>query len=366
MSLIDLQWFAAEDEGRTEEPSEYKLSEARKEGRLPKSQELNGIIVYLLALLLLVVLAPWVERKLEEVMIFFFSNSTATAIDNRQFAYVFVRYFLMLTLPFALMGMIAGVVANIVQNRGWIFTTKTIQPKFNKIIPKFGEYFKKTLFSVEGLFNIAKSLVKVALVSVIAFIFIRSDMSETLKLLQTGGPRLAMRQIAGMSAKILIVSALVLLVIGVADFFMQRRTFRESMKMTKQEVKEEFKMLEGDQETKSRLEQAQRQMLSVNMAQAVRESDVVITNPTHYAVALKWDSMTADAPMISAKGTDMTAQNIKRIAREADVPIVENKALARTLYTETEIGDIIPEAYIRVVAAVYGQIGFMERQGRQS
>ena len=131
--------------------------------------------------------------------------------------------------------------------------------------------------------------------------------------------------------------------------------------MTKQEVKEEFKEAEGDPEVKGRLEQAQKEMLRANMPKAVRESDVVITNPTHYAVALKWDSETQEAPMVNAKGMDNTALKIREIATESDVPVVENRPLARELYSNFDVGTIIPQQYLRLIADIYANIGYMEK-----
>lgn len=365
MSTIDLQWFAAEDEGRTEEPSEYKLRKAREEGRVAKSQELNSSIVLLLCVVLLIVLAPWMEKKFEESLIFFFNNSTQKMMTDPKFLYAFFRYFIILTVPFALVGLVGAVVANLIQNRGFMFTTKTIEPKFDRLIPNFGEYFKKTLFSFEGLFNVAKSIVKVIVIAIIAYVFIRADFPDLLSMLHTGGPALALRQIASMTAKILIACSIFLLAIAIADYFVQRRQFMESMKMTKQEVKEEYKEMEGDPEVKGHLESAQREMLQTNIPRAVKESDVVITNPTHFAVALEWKRETSDSPQVMAKGEDMTAQNMKRIARENDIPIVENKPLARGLYTDTKVGDIIPESYMMAIATVYVQIGYLDKKNKK-
>ena len=187
-------------------------------------------------------------------------------------------------------------------------------------------------------------------------------------LLQAASPALALRQIAFMVARILIVCALLLLGIGVLDYIVQRRQFMEEMKMTKQELKEELKELEGDPEVKHHLEAAQKEMLSRNMAKAVREADVVITNPTHFAVALQWQAGVQDAVATgrkrenAAKGEDAMAQSIKYIARKANVPIVENRPLARGLYTDTELGDIIPVQYLRAIATIYAQIGYMDKK----
>ncbi len=363
MSQIDLQWFSAEEEGKTEEPSEYKLRKARnEEGRVPKSQELNSSLIYVLLIVLLMLLAPWVERKLEEVTIFFFNNITSKSLSWGQIARIFLRYFVMLTIPFSVIGLVAGVTANLVQNKGFIFAPKLMIPKFDQILPNVGKYLKRTMFSFEGAFNVVKSLLKVVVIGFICFILIRRNLPTVLSMLHTAGPALALRQIARMAASQLLVTGLFLLVVGVIDYVVQKRQFMENMKMTKQEVKEEFKELEGDPEVKSRLENAQREMLAMNMPKAVREADVLVTNPTHFAVALKWQRGVDSSPKVTAKGEDMTALNMRRIAREADVPIVENKPLARGLYTDTKVGDIIPDVYLRAIAAVYAQIGYMDRK----
>ena len=364
MSQIDLQWFA-EQEDKTEEPTEHRLNEARKEGRVPKSQDLNGAIVSLLTTALLVALGPWMLEKFQEMMVFFFQNINEPHVDSRRFAIAFARYFLILAMPFSVTGLIAGVVANILQNRGFIFSLKPIQPKLSKIVPHFLKYLKNTIFSKKGVFNILKSLLKVGIIVVIAFLVIRNSLPKTLNYLHSAGPRSALKQEGAIIVLLMLLACFALLMFGIVDFVMQRRFFIDEMKMTKQEVKEEFKEMEGDPQVKGHLENARREMLRQNMPKAVREADVLITNPTHFAVALQWKQGVSDAPMVTAKGEDMTAQNMKRIARDADVPTVENRPLARALYTETEVGDIIPQAYLRVIAEVYAHIGYMDKQKRK-
>ena len=362
--LIDLQWFAAEDEGKTEEPSEQKLRKARQEGRVAKSQELSGTVVLLFVTMALVLLAPWFFRRILDMMSFYFTNATTAKVNSGKFFYVFVMNMAAIVLPLAAAGVFAGVVINLVQNGGYIFTTKTIEPKFSKIVPKFGEYFRRNFFSMMGLFNIAKSIGKVVIIATVAFFLIRRDVDTTLGFLQTATVEAAVVQVAWMVAKLLLTSTMILLAVGVLDYVMQRRDFREQMKMTKQEVKEEFKESEGDPEVKGRLESAQKELLSQNMPKAVREADVLITNPTHYAVALQWKQESQDAPMLTAKGTDETALTMRRLAAEASVPVVENRPLARGLYVEVEIGDIIPASYLRAVAIIYAQVGFLDKQAR--
>lgn len=222
-------------------------------------------------------------------------------------------------------------------------------------------FSEEIFFSLLGVFNILKSLFKLVIIGVVAYIQIKADLPTTLEFLHTGGVYLAMVAVAKMVAKLLITCAVILVVIGVVDYVVQRREFLKQNKMTKQEVKEEFKEAEGDPEVKGRLEQAQKEMLRANMPKAVRESDVVITNPTHYAVALKWDSETQEAPMVNAKGMDNTALKIREIATESDVPVVENRPLARELYSNFDVGTIIPQQYLRLIADIYANIGYMEK-----
>lgn len=354
---IDLQWFAAEDEGRTEEPSEYKIERARREeGRVPKSGELASAFVLILTVAMLIVMAPTIFRTCIDVFRFYFVRCTNPQVDDPNFAVAFANFFLRMVLPIAFVGAVGAVAGNLIQTRGFIFSLKPIAPKFSKIIPKFGEYFKKTLFSFQGIFNVAKSIVKLVIMASIAYFLIRRNIPALLMSIRNGLVDQAVSRISWMGAQILIVAAVLFIAIAIPDFFVQKHEFRESMKMTKQEQKEEFKELEGDPEVKSRLQQMQLSMMQQNIPRAVAESDVVITNPTHFAVALKYDRVMMEAPQVTAKGQDEVAFFIKRIANENNVPIVENRPLARGLYTDTEIGDIIPDTYLKAIAVIYGHI----------
>lgn len=360
---IDLQWFAAEDEGRTEEPSDLKLEKARKEGRVAKSQEVNGAFVFLFSVLTLLLLAKWLLKNFEEILVFFFTRSAQGNAVSGTSAVVFFNYFTKMVLPIAFVALVAGVAGNIIQNRGWMFSLKPITPNFKKILPHFGEYFKKTIFSRQGAFNIAKSLAKVAVLVLAAFTIIRSNMGELLFIVHQNGNVLgAFGKIASIAFKLLFTAAIFFFVISIPDYVIQRREFIDSLKMTKQEQKEEYKEMEGDPEVKGRIKQAQRQLLASNIPRAVAESDVVITNPTHYAVALKYDAAETDAPMVNAKGEDFMAQRIKEIARENDVPIVENRPLARGLYADVELGAIIPDMYFKAISIVYSHLKKFEKR----
>ena len=358
--LFDLQWFAsAEEEGRTEEPTEHKLKKAREEGRVAKSTEISGALVLLLPVIAIIILAPWIFKNCVEVIRFYFDRCASAELTDGALVYVFYNTFIKIVLPIGLIGMIAGVVGNIVQTKGFLFSTKPIEPKFSKIMPKFGQYFKKTIFSAEGAFNVFKSLFKVIVLFVISYVIISSDI-ETLLAMMNVSLWSGFCYIAKMAAKILLIAAFVFLAVAIPDYLVQKKQFMESMKMTKQEVKEEYKQMEGDPLVKSRLRQMMRNLLYQNLPKAVSESDVVITNPTHYAVAVKYDRTVAQAPVVNAKGTDDLAMRIKTLAKENNVEIVENKVLARELYTKVEIGDIIPEEYLQAMAIILAKVYTMK------
>lgn len=348
--------MAAEDEGRTEEPSEYKLEKARKEGRVAKSQEVSGALVLLLCALALLVLGKWLLQQLTSVLTFYFGRCGDYDLEDPTLVTFFYDVFIKCVLPILVISAVAAVAGNIIQTRGFIFSLKPIEPKFSKIVPRLGEYLKKTVFSAKGLFNVAKSIGKVAIIGLVAYIYISKDIFVLCEIIQNGQILSALGKIASMGMQILITVAVIFLVISIPDYFVQRHDFMEEMKMTKQEQKEEYKELEGDPEVKSKLQQMQRQLLSQNIPKAVSESDVVITNPTHFAVALKYDQDTSDSPIVNAKGQDEQAQTIKRLARENDIPIVENRPVARDLYTNVEVGDIIPEIYYNAIAVIYSHL----------
>lgn len=348
--------MAAEDEGRTEQPSEYKLEKTRKEGRVAKSQEISGALVLLLCVVTIVFLAKWLFSEIITIFKFYFTQCSTYDIKNPAFLPAFFNVFIKCVLPIGLISAISSVAANIIQTKGFIFSLKPIEPKFSKIVPKIGEYLKKTIFSAKGLFNVAKSFGKVAVICFVGYIYIKKDLFVLIDIIDNGNVAGALGQVAKMAAQILITVAVIFLAISIPDYFVQRHDFMEEMKMTKQEVKEEYKEMEGDPEVKSKLQQMQRQLLSQNVRKAVSESDVVIANPTHFAVALKYDQTVASSPMVNAKGEDNQALLIRRIAEENNVPVVENRPVARELYTNVEVGDIIPDIYFTVLAEIYSHL----------
>ncbi|GHT73131.1 flagellar biosynthesis protein FlhB [Spirochaetia bacterium] len=360
---MDLQWFAAEDEGRTEEPSEYKIRKAREEGRVAKSQELTGALVLLLPAVALLFLAPSMLKTCVEMITFYFSRITELdPVNDRLMALAFFQYFIRLVLPIVLVSMVSAIFANLVQT-GLLFTTKPLVPNFSKIVPHFGQYFQRTLFSVEGLFNFGKSVIKMIIIGGVAFVLIRSKIEELMNL-QTASAWTGLTLVASIAVRMLIICAVLLLVLSIPDILFQRWRHKESLKMSLQEVKEERKMYEGDPRIRQRIRQRMQEIMSRNMIANVPKADVVITNPTHFAVALEYNRDSMQAPQVTAKGQDEMAQRIKAIARENEVPIVENRPLARALYAETEVGDTVPLQYYEAVAAILSHVYNMDNRAR--
>ena len=355
-SKVHLQWFAAEDEGRTEEPSEYKLRKAREEGKVAKSQELVGAVGLLLPAAALLLLAPYYGRTLADMLRFYFSRVGQADItkDGGPLAAAFFSYFAKLTWPIAAVAVIAALASNLLQV-GFMFSVKPITPDFSKIVPRFGQYLKRTLFSTEALFNFVKSLVKIAIIGFVAYLTIKNELG---KLITSFAASFwdSVSLVGSLAMRLVIEVAVCLLALAIPDYLFQRRQFMESMKMSKEEVKEEHKMQEGDPLVKSRLRERMREILARNMAANVPKADVVITNPTHYAIAIEYNRERMMAPVVTAKGQDEIALRIKRIAQESGVPLVENRPLARALYAEVEIGDEVPAKYYQAIAAVLAHV----------
>ncbi|MCK5201318.1 MAG: flagellar type III secretion system protein FlhB, partial [Spirochaetales bacterium] len=237
--------------------------------------------------------------------------------------------------------------------------TKPITPDLNKITPNFVKFVQKSFLSTEALFNLGKSLFKVAIISLIAYINISRELEHIMGFLSATFAY-SFQAIAVISFKILIEAALAMLLLAIPDYFFQKKQHTESLKMTKQEVKEERKTTEGDPLVRNRLRERMREIMTQNMLQKVPEADVIITNPTHFAIGMEWSRESMTAPVVIAKGQDNMAQRIKSIARDNDVPIIENKPLARGLYAEVEIGEIIPEKYYQVMAVVFAEVYQMD------
>ncbi|HOV62433.1 MAG TPA: flagellar biosynthesis protein FlhB [Spirochaetia bacterium] len=353
--FVDIQWFAAEDEGRTEEPTEYKLRKAREEGRVARSTELSSAILLLFSIITLAILMPYIISTTMEMMQFFFSSSTKIDVTNtKRVAPIFLLYFVKIAAPLAGVAFVAALAGNLIQV-GFKFSAKPITPDFSRIVPKFGTFFKRAFASGETAFNLALSIAKIVAVGLIVYLNVKANLGLIVNFVSMPFA-LTVHSLLNIAFKIMLESAIVLLVIAIPDYFFQKRQYIESLKMSKQELKEERRMNEGDPLVKSRLRDRMRDILSKSMLANVPKADVIITNPTHFAVGLQFKRGRMIAPMVIAKGQDNLALAIRRIAEEHNVPIVENKPLARALYAEVELGDVIPDKYYEVIALILAQV----------
>jgi len=352
---IDIQWFAAEDEGRTEEPTEQKIRRAREEGKVARSMEFSSSLVLLFGVITVGILGKYILETLLDMMSFFlYAAEEIDPVTDGTIMPAFYGYFLRLFVPVASICFVGALMGNLVQV-GFLFTVKPIIPDFNRIVPNFGKFFKRAFFSGEAFFNLAKSILKIAVIGVIVYLNIRAELSAIIAFVSVPFGQ-AFLTISRTAFRILVEAAIVLTVLALPDYIFQRRQHLESLKMSRQEVKEERRMQEGDPLVRRRLRDRMREILTANQLQNVPRADVVITNPTHFAVALEYDRAVHPAPMVLAKGQDNMAFRIREVAKANDVTIVENKPLARTLYAEVEIGESIPEQYYEVIALILAEV----------
>lgn len=360
---FDLQLFAAEDEGRTEEPTEYKKRKAREEGKVAKSQELPSALVLLFGFFILFLISKSMFRNSIHMMEFYL-NLVPNVVDSGEnilFLWKPVLPILIrLAAPILGVVFIAALIGNVIQV-GLKFSTKPIQPDLSRINPNPARFVTKILLSKQSAVNLAKAIFKIAAISVIAFFFVKKDVHTIMETVDMGVLQ-AMYLCFSIAFKLVMIISGILLVLSVPDYLFQRHEHIESLKMTKQELKEERKLLEGDPLLRARMREKQRDYARRRMMQEVPKADVVITNPAHYAVALRYEAFMMSAPVCIAKGQDLVAERIKKIAEENGVVTVENKPLARELYRRVDVGDEIPDDLFTAVAEVLAFVYKLRRK----
>ena len=358
----NLQFFAEDANGaeKTEEPTAKKLDDARKEGQVAKSQEVATAFSLLALFLLLRFIYPFMATNFQGIFSRVYNNipNVARTYDGRlPVNYInsmlvnAILTMLLVSAPFLIAGFIIAFLSDLVQV-GFKPTAKPLQPKLSKLNPISG---MKKIFSARKLFELGKSLLKLAVMAIVIYSFF-TGRTESLFLLYD----MPLSQAIGLMGNLIISLGLRIaaayMVIAFIDLIYQRRKFRKDMMMTKKEVKDEFKNSEGDPQVKGAQKRRMMEASRRRMMQQLPQADVVITNPTHYAVAIKYDAEEADAPIVVAKGADYLAQKIKEIAKENDVEIVENKPLARMLYANVEIGEMVPPELYKAVAEVLAYV----------
>jgi len=346
----------AEDSSQEKEeaPSEKKREDTRKKGQVAKSTELNSVFVLLAAIFLLRLVGPWMMRELNAHIREYFDlcanidMSMQRLIELSQGAIVLL---VKIILPFAGAILCAGVLANVVQI-GLLFTFEPMIPKLEKLNPLSG--FKR-IFSMRTVVETIKNILKILLIGYIAYATIK-DEYEVLVTLSDVSVMMIWQFVLSSAYDIFLRTALVMLIIALADYGYQRYEHEKKLKMSHQEIKEEHKQMEGDPQVKARIRALQREMSRRKMMDQVPQASVVVTNPTHLAIAMLYDMDKGDAPVVVAKGKDLLALRIKKIAAENDVPLVENKELARAMYDKVEVGSPIPVEFFEAVAEVMAYV----------
>ena len=357
----DLQWFASGEGGEKTEPATAKkLEDARKEGKVAKSKELTAAFDLIVLFLVLKFFVTYVGESMLEVYTVIYSGiADFVSINRTGISSVAVSSYLrnviiksiIIVIPFFIFGVVITLLISIYQV-GWKVTSKPLQPKLDKFNPING--FKR-IFSKDSLFELIKSVFKIGLIAYVAYTSISGHKDDLFVLYD-----ITLQQAVGLVGEIIINAGLkisiVYLLVGIADFAYHKHKFNEDMKMTKQEVKDEYKNAEGDPQVKGRQRARMREASQRRMMQDVPKADVVITNPTHLAVAIKYEPQESKAPVVLAKGEDYLAEKIKETARENNVEIVENKPLARMLYHNVDIGSEIPPELYQSVAEVLAMV----------
>lgn len=344
---MNLQLFAGE---KTEPATPRRREEARKKGQVAKSGEVGTALMVLGGVMFLRAMGPYIVRNLKETVYYFLNNMAAWEGDTlglRSFFLVALVKFGLTIAPIFLGFIVIGFLGQVIQV-GFMASTEALMPKFSRINPIEG--FKR-IFSKRALIEFVKSVAKVSLVGYLVYRLIRGNLQWL--------PHLGLLEL-GQSANLLVDSVyqmglqvgLFLLIIAAADYWWQRREFENSIKMSKEEIKEEYKQLEGDPLIRSQIRQRQRQMASQRMMQAIPSADVIITNPTHYAIAISYKPGEMSAPQVVAKGRGVIAQRIKEEGAKHRITTVENRELARALYDSCEVGQEIPAHLYPAVAEV--------------
>ena len=358
----NLQFFAEDANGaeKTEQPTAKKLDDARKEGQVAKSQEIATAFTLLALFVIIRVIYPFMGTNFQTLFERVYNSipNVARTYDGMlPVAYIrsiltnAIITMLLISAPFFIIAFIIAFLSDLVQV-GFKPTSKPLQPKLSKLNPISG---MKKIFSARKLFDLGKSILKLVVMGAVIFSFF-TGRTESLFLLYD----MPLKQAIGLMGNLIIDLGLRIaaayMVIAFIDLIYQRRKFNKDMMMTKKEVKDEYKNSEGDPAVKGAQKRRMMEASRRRMMQQLPQADVVITNPTHYAVAIKYDAEESDAPVVVAKGADYLAQKIKEIARDNKVEIVENKPLARMLYANVEVGEMVPPELYKAVAEVLAYV----------
>ncbi|MFE1244491.1 flagellar biosynthesis protein FlhB [Fictibacillus sp. NPDC058756] len=344
---MKLQYFSQE---KTEKATPKKRQESRKKGQVAKSADINAAIVLFVSVMFLSFMGGWMGERLKHLFTHSLDKNLLFDVTETSIPKLFWELSIEVAIilaPVMIAAMAAGVIGNYLQV-GFLLSTEAIQMKLERINPLSG--FKR-IYSVRALVELSKSLLKILLIGGVTFFILWMERDVYLRM-SLVSIEASLPVFGGLAIKMGFAASLVLLFLAFLDYMYQKYDFEKNIRMSKQDIKDEYKKSEGDPKIKGKIKEKQRQMAMRRMMQEVPKADVIITNPTHYAICLKYDDSGMDAPVVVAKGVDLIAQRIKEIGKEHDVVTVENKPLARTLYARVDIGQVIPEDLFKAVAEI--------------
>jgi flagellar biosynthetic protein FlhB len=343
---------------KTEEATPKRLRDSKKKGQTAKSGDLNSAVSFLVFATFLGVLGQHLFSSSFE-MIRSTLRTDAYSLSSGLAGTILTQSALRLLgifMPFGMIAVFVGLAINLAQV-GFIFSVEPIKPDFKRLNPIEGF---KNIFSSKAIFNMFKSILKLVAVTFITYRGLTKIMMQIVNSGQLGTEKLFtffMDIVRSLSINI----AALMIILGVMDFIFQKREFKKNMRMTKQEIKDEYKQMEGDPKIKAARQQRQRELSMQRMMSEVETSSVIIANPTHIAIALRYEQGVDKAPIVTAKGIDYMAQKIKSKATEKKIPIIENKPLARSMYSKVEPGSFVPVELYQAVAEILALVYQMEK-----
>ena len=346
----------AEDDGqeKNEDPTPRKRQKSREDGQVAKSIEVTSVAVLFFAVAAIHFSCKFSYDNLQRIFYDSFHFGVLTDFSIKSFLfdfYAIVKYSALAVTPILIAVFLAGLLSNLAQV-GFFISWKAIEPKGNKINPLKG--FGR-LFSMKSVFELIKSILKISIIFFLTYLAVMSEEKNLLRLYDNDVENILLF-ILTVSFKIFVWVLIAMLILSIMDYLYQKWDFEQKLKMSKQEVKDEMKQTEGDPHVKSRIRQLQAEAARNRMMSEVPNADVVVTNPTHFAIAIKYDQFVMSAPAVVAKGAGRIAQRIKEIALKEGVPIIEQPELARNLFKIVDIGDSIPPDFFQTVAELLAQV----------
>jgi flagellar biosynthetic protein FlhB len=339
---------------RTEQATPRRREKAREDGKVARSAELNSAVILCLGATALYFMGPMLVTQIKQFMIYIFNEAPKMNADYDTLVSLLssrILTFFVLMGPILIVLMAVAYGINVVQV-GFLFSGKSMEPKLDKL--NFVNGIKK-IFSVRSLVELIRDTIKLIVIGFVGYKAISAQM-DSFFLLSDNSVSVFASAMGLMALKTTLQIGAVMLVLAILDYAYQKYDFEKSIRMSKQEIKDEYKDTEGSPQIKARVRQIQRDMSRRRMMQDVPKADVIITNPTHIAVALKYNPDEMDAPLVLAKGERLIAERIKEIARESGVPVVENRPLARALFSMCEVGSYVPTKLYRAVAEVLAYV----------